>query len=128
MGKSGGIAVAALFAAGTFMLTGCVKPPPYGYAIGRVTQSPGCGVVQPNRPPCPDRPVEGKVLARAADGTIKNTVEIFNSYYLMFVEPGTYTLVVDAGGGTWPQCPETPVVLTLNTSKEVNILCGSGIR
>ena len=130
MGTSGGWKAAALAAlVVTLALGACTRPDRGTPVQGRVTQSPGCGVVRPNEPPCPNPPVAGEVQLRTADGTVTARVHTdARGRYRLAAAPGAYTLLVDPDGdGIWPDCPDTPVEVTTRPAR-VDVVCGSGIR
>jgi hypothetical protein len=130
MGKLGGVGVAALVAAGAFLLTACPSGPMRPNVGGRITKSPGCGVVLPDEPVCPDLPVAGlAVQFKQADGTVAASDETDrNGRYELTVPAGSYTLVVDTGTETWPHCEPTPVEVKPNQRNVFDVTCGSGIR
>jgi hypothetical protein len=128
MGKLGGLGVAAIVATGLLTTTACRTS--NIWVEGRVTQSPGCGVVLPDEPVCPDRPVAGQVQFLKADGTTASFSPTFrNGGYIVQVPPGAYVLHVDTGTGPWPHCEDTPVEVKSGvTVMHVDVVCGSGIR
>jgi hypothetical protein len=133
MGKSGGRTVAplatALAMSAALVLAACTGPGRGTAVSGRVTQSPGCGVVRPGEPVCPNPPVAGEVQLKAADGTIVARAHTNDQgRYRLTVAPGAYTLAVDPDGdGIWPHCTDSAVVITAEAARH-DVVCGSGIR
>jgi hypothetical protein len=130
MGTSGGWNAAAFAAAALALALGaCTTGQGKTPVEGRVTQSPGCGVVRVDEPPCPNPPVAGEVQVKAADGAVVARAHTNASgRYQVAVAPGAYTVVVDPDGdAVWPHCPDTPLVVAGRPVRS-DVICGSGIR
>jgi hypothetical protein len=94
--------------------------------IGRVTAGPTCPVEVAGEP-CAPRPVEAEIDARDRNGrTIAETTSSADGRYRIGVPPGNYTLVVVTS--TFPQCPETPVIVKFGGPARADISCDTGIR
>jgi hypothetical protein len=115
------------------VLGACTRPDRGTPVSGRVTQSPGCGVVYPYQPVCPNPPVAGEVQIRSVDGTViaRARTDADGRYHLA-APAGTYTLAVvpdvpAEGEGKPPTCYDTPLVVTARPAR-VDVICGSGVR
>ncbi|GAC1305355.1 MAG: hypothetical protein NVSMB16_00860 [Acidimicrobiales bacterium] len=77
---------------------------------------------------CTPSPVNGRVDAQRADGSVAGSTHTDGSGdYSLILNPGQYTLVV-VTGATYPRCPSTPVTVTSGPPTRTDIACDTGMR
>jgi hypothetical protein len=125
--------VAALaVATGTTLATGCTLPGETAVA-GRITKAPGCGVVLPDEPVCPDLPVVNAFEVRDAAGTlvVRSRTGADGRYRVSLpIKAASYTLTVtlDDPPEPWVTCRPAPFDSVEGRTRRLDVLCGSGIR
>jgi hypothetical protein len=95
---------------------------------GQVFAGPQCPVVQEGSP-CPDLPFEGVVIASNDDGEVARTDTDAEGRFELDLDPGTYTLVAEAGdSGELPFGIPKDVTVTADAFVEVTLSVDTGIR
>ena len=66
-------------------------------------------------------------LVRAGEIVSRGVIDTAGRYSVQ-APAGDFVLVIDAGGGLFPTCPATPVVVLAATAVTVDVSCDTGIR
>jgi hypothetical protein len=119
----------ALFVAFLLLLTGCHPSVPPGTGIRGVARlGPTCPV-ESLTSPCPDRPFQGDVRARASDGSTTTVSTDEQGQFSLSLRPGTYVVVAvpPSVGGPPTSVPQTVQVRT-GSYTQVVLEVDTGIR
>jgi hypothetical protein len=98
-----------------------------GEIRGTVLAGPTCPVEQPGQD-CAPKPVAGRVDLQREGVTVASSSIAADGTFSIEAPAGPAMLVVDAGGGPFPTCPDTAVVVKVDDVLNVSIACDSGIR
>jgi len=78
--------------------------------------------------PCPDEPWRGTVVATGQDGSRHTAESDASGRFELTLEPGTYELSIEAGGGGPPFAKPQTVTVESGSYTEVTLLVDTGIR
>ncbi len=118
--------LAATALAATTVLGACDEPrPSRGRVEGTVRAGPTCPAQQQGQL-CLPRAVDGEVQAVQDGAVVARARTSPAGAYELAVGAGDYTLVVDTGGQTSPQCPPIAVQVRVAATATVDIDCVGG--
>jgi hypothetical protein len=100
---------------------------PTGTVRGTVLAGPTCPVEQPGQD-CAPTPVSGRVDLVRDGVTLASATIAADGTFSLDAPAGEATLVVNAGDGPFPSCPETRVKVITDEVVVVDIACDTGIR
>ena len=113
-------------------VSACTQTPtaiPTSGIEGRATEGPMCpGPVRVGDNSCPDQPYQANIIVLDSDNNKITQIQAdANGYFIIPLDPGTYTLHPEPGK-PFPIAADQTVVVTVGQYTQVSILYDTGMR